>query len=215
VLPKQYGTSKHPLFVIQPLIKLVKRLCRHAPPVLSTLTSTRRASHVAWQRLSVLQSSHSAHSSVSSDIGSSDAATAIELGNSAVHSSSGLNIEHDIDNRDDSNANDNSDNSNTSTNSSAKRYFEHAPAHAVGRVYIEGLTKVYGAKTAVNNLNLRLYEGVTTLLGHNSAGKSTTIGMLTGDYTNICAVQLHAIHNLCNAYVHTAMQRSYAHINQR
>ena len=35
--------------------------------------------------------------------------------------------------------------------------------------------------TAVNNLNLEMYEGqITALLGHNSAGKSTTISILTG-----------------------------------
>jgi hypothetical protein len=184
VLPKQYGTSEHPLFVVQPLIRLIKRLCRRVP-VLSTSTRTRRASHVAWHRLSVLQSSHSANSSVSSGIGNSDTAgTAVDLHNSngVVHNSSSLSVEQCLDSHDDRNSNAISDNTNNSnsSNSSTKRYFERAPAHAVGRVYIEGLTKVYGAKTAVNNLNLTLYEGVTTLLGHNSAGKSTTIGMLTG-----------------------------------
>ena len=38
-----------------------------------------------------------------------------------------------------------------------------------------------GVKTAVNNLNLTMYEGeIFCLLGHNGAGKSTTISMLTG-----------------------------------
>lgn len=37
------------------------------------------------------------------------------------------------------------------------------------------------AKTAVENLNLNIYEGqITVLLGHNGAGKSTTISMITG-----------------------------------
>jgi ATP-binding cassette subfamily A (ABC1) protein 3 len=36
-------------------------------------------------------------------------------------------------------------------------------------------------KTAVENLNLNIYEGqITVLLGHNGAGKSTTISMITG-----------------------------------
>jgi ABC-type transport system involved in cytochrome bd biosynthesis fused ATPase/permease subunit len=182
VLPKQYGTSKHPLFVVQPLIRLIKRLCRHTP-ILSTFTRTQRASNVAWQRLSVLQSSHSANSSVSSGIGNSDTAvTAVDLHNSngVIHNSSGLSVEQCVDSHNEINNLSDNTNSNSNSSSSTKRYFERPPAHAVGKVYIEGLTKVYGAKTAVNNLNLTLYEGVTTLLGHNSAGKSTTIGMLTG-----------------------------------
>lgn len=38
-----------------------------------------------------------------------------------------------------------------------------------------------GVKTAVDGMNLTMYEGqVTALLGHNGAGKTTTISMLTG-----------------------------------
>ena len=38
-----------------------------------------------------------------------------------------------------------------------------------------------GKKVAVDGLNLTLYSGqITALLGHNGAGKSTAIGMLTG-----------------------------------
>lgn len=47
---------------------------------------------------------------------------------------------------------------------------------------IEDLTKVYpnGFK-AVNGINLKMYNGqIFSLLGHNGAGKSTTISMLTG-----------------------------------
>ena len=37
------------------------------------------------------------------------------------------------------------------------------------------------SKIAVNNLSLNVYEGqITVLLGHNGAGKSTTISMITG-----------------------------------
>jgi ATP-binding cassette, subfamily A (ABC1), member 3 len=40
-----------------------------------------------------------------------------------------------------------------------------------------------GTKVAVDDANLTLYEGqITCLLGHNGAGKSTTISMLTGLY---------------------------------
>jgi len=51
------------------------------------------------------------------------------------------------------------------------------------RVAIEAksLTKRYGEFTAVNNLNLRVYEGeFFGLLGPNGAGKTTTVKMLTG-----------------------------------
>mmetsp|Transcript_38849 Transcript_38849/g.85269 ORF Transcript_38849/g.85269 Transcript_38849/m.85269 type:complete len:2010 (+) Transcript_38849:258-6287(+) len=49
------------------------------------------------------------------------------------------------------------------------------------KVQICGLTKSFGQKVAVDGLNLSMYSGqVTALLGHNGAGKSTTIAMLTG-----------------------------------
>ncbi|MFZ5944045.1 MAG: ABC transporter ATP-binding protein [Bacillota bacterium] len=45
----------------------------------------------------------------------------------------------------------------------------------------EGLTKKYGDFTAVNDLNLEIYEGeIFGLLGPNGAGKTTTILMLLG-----------------------------------
>ncbi|OXA56781.1 ATP-binding cassette sub-family A member 3 [Folsomia candida] len=48
-------------------------------------------------------------------------------------------------------------------------------------IQIKNLTKIFGRKTAVNKLNLEIYEGqITALLGHNGAGKTTTISMLTG-----------------------------------
>ncbi|XP_013169431.1 PREDICTED: ATP-binding cassette sub-family A member 3-like isoform X2 [Papilio xuthus] len=53
--------------------------------------------------------------------------------------------------------------------------------HEIG-VKITNLTKVYGNNVAVNNLNLNLYQDqITVLLGHNGAGKSTTISMITGN----------------------------------
>ncbi|KAF9424045.1 hypothetical protein HW555_000754 [Spodoptera exigua] len=53
--------------------------------------------------------------------------------------------------------------------------------HNVG-VKINNLTKIFGANTAVNNLSLNIYDDqITVLLGHNGAGKSTTISMLTGN----------------------------------
>ena len=52
-------------------------------------------------------------------------------------------------------------------------------------VHVEGLRKQFntptGVKVAVDNLNLTLYNGqITALLGHNGAGKTTAIAMLTG-----------------------------------
>ncbi|XP_060113052.1 glucosylceramide transporter ABCA12 [Heteronotia binoei] len=48
-------------------------------------------------------------------------------------------------------------------------------------VSLHGITKFYGSKAAVQNLNLKFYEGnITSLLGHNGAGKTTTISILTG-----------------------------------
>lgn len=52
-------------------------------------------------------------------------------------------------------------------------------------VHISNLGKVFntpsGKKVAVNRLNLTLYEGqIFALLGHNGAGKSTTINILSG-----------------------------------
>jgi len=48
-------------------------------------------------------------------------------------------------------------------------------------VHIRGLTKTFGDKNAVDNLDLSMYTGqVFALLGHNGAGKTTTINMLTG-----------------------------------
>jgi ABC-2 type transport system ATP-binding protein len=45
----------------------------------------------------------------------------------------------------------------------------------------EGLTKVYGSQTAVNNLTLRIEEGeIFGFLGPNGAGKTTTLLMLLG-----------------------------------
>lgn len=48
-------------------------------------------------------------------------------------------------------------------------------------IKIEHFTKRYGEKTAVSNLNLEIKPGeVYGLIGHNGAGKSTTIKTITG-----------------------------------
>ncbi|XP_077175432.1 glucosylceramide transporter ABCA12 isoform X2 [Paroedura picta] len=58
---------------------------------------------------------------------------------------------------------------------------EPEPSNLTVGVSLHGITKVYGSKAAVQNLNLKFYEGnITSLLGHNGAGKTTTISILTG-----------------------------------
>ena len=48
-------------------------------------------------------------------------------------------------------------------------------------IEIVGLRKEFGEFTAVNDLNLNMYNSqIFSLLGHNGAGKTTTISMLTG-----------------------------------
>jgi ATP-binding cassette subfamily A (ABC1) protein 3 len=47
---------------------------------------------------------------------------------------------------------------------------------------VDGLSKVYpSGKKAVSNLSLSMYQDqIFVLLGHNGAGKTSTIQMLTG-----------------------------------
>ncbi|CAG9771809.1 unnamed protein product [Ceutorhynchus assimilis] len=48
-------------------------------------------------------------------------------------------------------------------------------------IQLINLGKVYGKKPVVKNLNMDIYKNqITVLLGHNGAGKSTTMGMITG-----------------------------------
>lgn len=50
--------------------------------------------------------------------------------------------------------------------------YETEPIGKKAGIKIRGLKKIYGKKTAVNNLNLNIYEDeITVLLGHNGAGK--------------------------------------------
>jgi ATP-binding cassette subfamily A (ABC1) protein 3 len=46
---------------------------------------------------------------------------------------------------------------------------------------MKSLSKLYGSLRAVDSLNFNIYKNeVFTLLGHNGAGKTTAISMLTG-----------------------------------
>ncbi|CAH1158803.1 unnamed protein product, partial [Phyllotreta striolata] len=63
-------------------------------------------------------------------------------------------------------------------------FFEPPPSALKPGIEITNLRKEYGRKTAVRNLTLSLYEDqIAVLLGHNGAGKSTTMSMLTGMVT--------------------------------
>jgi ATP-binding cassette, subfamily A (ABC1), member 3 len=65
--------------------------------------------------------------------------------------------------------------------SSNRQSFEESPKGKTVGVAIRNLRKVFVEKVAVEGLNLDIYEGqITVLLGHNSAGKTTIISMLTG-----------------------------------
>ena len=62
-------------------------------------------------------------------------------------------------------------------------------------IRVEGLTKDYGQRRAISNLNFEAKQGeVVGFLGPNGAGKTTTIRILTGfmpptDGTAIVAVE--------------------------
>lgn len=76
----------------------------------------------------------------------------------------------------------------STTSNSAKRTvcnadaMEEEPIGLNAGIQIRGLTKKYiKNRVAVNNIDLNMYENqITALLGHNGAGKSTTMSMLTG-----------------------------------
>ena len=59
---------------------------------------------------------------------------------------------------------------------SKDKYIEQEPSHLVPGISIKGLSRKFKEKTVVNNLTLNFFEGqITALLGHNGAGKSTTM----------------------------------------
>ncbi|XP_077867350.1 ATP-binding cassette sub-family A member 2-like [Saccoglossus kowalevskii] len=68
-------------------------------------------------------------------------------------------------------------------NAGRKVLLEGEPLGCKLGIHIDNIVKVYkqGKVRAVNNLNLNLYEGqITALLGHNGAGKTTIMSILTG-----------------------------------
>nr|QST14977.1 ABCA3 protein [Diaphanosoma celebensis] len=61
-------------------------------------------------------------------------------------------------------------------------FIEEEPIGLKAGVQIKGLTKEYHkGRMVVNHIHVNMYESqITALLGHNGAGKSTTMSMLTG-----------------------------------
>lgn len=59
---------------------------------------------------------------------------------------------------------------------------EPSPVYMLPGIEIRNLRKVYeNAKVAVHGLHMKMFEGeITVLLGHNGAGKTTSMAMLTG-----------------------------------
>ncbi|XP_057605511.1 phospholipid-transporting ATPase ABCA3-like [Hippopotamus amphibius kiboko] len=65
------------------------------------------------------------------------------------------------------------------------KYFEAEPTDLVAGIQVKHLCKKFQVnnttKIAVKDLSLNLYEGqITVLIGHNGAGKSTTLSILSG-----------------------------------
>lgn len=56
------------------------------------------------------------------------------------------------------------------------KYIESEPVHLRAGISIKDLTRKFKEKVVVNKLSLNFFEGqITALLGHNGAGKSTTM----------------------------------------
>lgn len=63
-------------------------------------------------------------------------------------------------------------------------FFEPEPSFLKTGIQITNLRKVFHKKAAVEDLSLKMYEDqITVLLGHNGAGKTTVMSMLTGMIT--------------------------------
>ena len=59
--------------------------------------------------------------------------------------------------------------------------FEREPSDKDIAVKIINLHKKFGRLRAVNGINFNLFQGqITALLGHNGAGKSTTMSIIAG-----------------------------------
>lgn len=66
-------------------------------------------------------------------------------------------------------------------------------------VALHGLSKIYGDRVAIQNLNVSFYEGhVTSLLGHNGAGKTTT--MYVWHNSPLFSLSQHVLRLITNAF---------------
>ena len=78
-----------------------------------------------------------------------------------------------------------------STKNQNESYFEPDSSVGVAGMDVKNLNKVFKSLTgdpvqAVNSVSFKAYEGqITALLGHNGAGKSTTMNVLTGEYIDL------------------------------
>lgn len=64
--------------------------------------------------------------------------------------------------------------------------YEQEPRSLPVGIEIKHLTKAFNKRIVVNDMNLKMYEGqITVLLGHNGAGKSTTMFMITGMFLSV------------------------------
>ena len=74
---------------------------------------------------------------------------------------------------------------------SQESYFEPDSSDGVAGMDVKNLNKVFKSLTgdpvqAVDSVSFKAYEGqITALLGHNGAGKSTTMNVLTGEYIDL------------------------------
>jgi ATP-binding cassette subfamily A (ABC1) protein 3 len=66
-------------------------------------------------------------------------------------------------------------------NESSAKYEQQTVRTTAPLAKMTNVTKIFGSQTVIDNLTLNFYKSeIFCLLGHNGAGKSTTINLLTG-----------------------------------
>lgn len=77
-------------------------------------------------------------------------------------------------------------------------FYEKEPTNLKVGVKIKNLEKVFhNKKVAVRNLSLNMYENqITVLLGHNGAGKTTIMSMITGMFPPTSGTAVVAGHDI-------------------
>ena len=67
-------------------------------------------------------------------------------------------------------------------NPNVNKFIQRSPANLEATIRIKNLHKNFGSTYAVRGVNLNVYKGeITVLLGHNGAGKTTMLDILTGE----------------------------------